>query len=150
MTRHEDAHRLLDEVRAANDELAKRAVAPVWYHPALGLLSGGYVAVQAAPIAARLIYLAVFLLGLAGLVHAYRRKTGMWVSGFRAGRTRWVAIALMIVMILTYAVAAWLELRVGVHGAFLIGGAILAVVTTAQGFLWEAAFRRDLREDAGL
>lgn len=145
-----DTSRMLAEVRAANAELAKRAVAPIWYHPALGLLAGGYVAIQAAPIPAQLVYFAVFLLGLAGLVYAYRRKTGMWISGLRAGRTRWVAAALAVAMVATFGIAAWLERRVGIHGAFLVGGVVIAVITTVQGFVWEAAFRRDLREDAGL
>lgn len=146
MTLDEDALRMLAEVEAANADLAERAKAPVWYHPVLGLLAGGYVAVHAAPLVWRLVYAAAFFAGLFLLVQAYRRKTGMWVSGLRAGRTRWVAAALGVIMLLTFVTAAWLEWRAGVHGAFLVGGAFLVVVTTIQGFVWEAAFRADLRD----
>jgi len=47
MTRDEDALRMLAEVEAANTDMAERAKAPIWYHPALGLLMGGLCAVQA-------------------------------------------------------------------------------------------------------
>jgi hypothetical protein len=145
-----DAARMLAEVEAARGDLAHRARAPIWYHPVLGLLAGGLLAVQAAPLAARIAYLPLFAVGLILLVRAYRRKTGMWVSGFRAGRTRWVAVALLVAIWATMGVALWLEWQVGLRGALLVGGLIVTVATTIQGFVWEAAFRRDLDEGGGL
>jgi len=145
-----DTARMLAEVEAARSDLADRARAPLWYHPALGLLAGGYVAVQAAPMGARFAYMALSAVGLLLLVRAYRRKTGMWVSGFRAGRTRWVALALLAVLWGVMGLTMWLEWQVGVRGAFLVGGLVVAVATTIQGFVWEAAFRRDLSEGGDL
>lgn len=141
---------MLAEVRAANAELSRRAVAPLWYHPALGLLCGGAVAIHAAPIGARLVYMLAFGLGLILLVKAYRRKTGLWVSGFRRGRTRWLTFSMVPVAMGTLWLTSWLEWERGVQGAFLIGGAGLAVLTTAYGFAWEALFRRDMREGGSL
>jgi len=145
-----DTASMLAEVRAANAELARRAVAPLWYHPTLGLLCGGAVAIQAAPIGARLVYMLAFALGLILLVKAYRRKTGLWVSGFRPGRTLWLTVSMVPVAMGTLWLTSWLEWERGVQGAFLIGGAGLAVLTTAYGFAWEALFRRDLRDESRL
>lgn len=145
-----DTARMLAEVQAANAELARRAVAPVWYHPALGLLAGGMIVVLAAPVAATLIYVLFFALSAGLLVAAYRRHTGLWINGYRKGRTRWVTIA----MAATYAVIAvgclWLARERGMTWAPYVGGALVAVVVTAAGFLWEVAFRRDLRDESGL
>ncbi len=150
MTRDEDALRMLAEVEAANADLAERAKAPVWYHPALGLLMGGLVAVQAAPIPAKLAYYGVYVAGLVLLMRAYKRHTGMWINGYRAGRTRWVAVGLAGLAILCAAIAVWLERERHLEAAPLVFGAIVAVLVTIGGFVWEAAFRADLRDGRGL
>jgi hypothetical protein len=145
-----EAARMLAEVEAANAELARRAVAPLWYHPALGLLMGGMVAVQGAPLPFIGVYYAAFGIGLVLLIAAYRRRTGLWVSGYRPGRTRVVAFGLAATVALTLLGALWLQRTAGVAWALPLAGGVVAVITTVGGFVWEAAFRRDLREGGGL
>ena len=150
MTRDEDASRMLAEVQAANSEMAERAKAPVWYHPALGLLMGGLAAVQAAPVAWQYGYFVVAGLGVWLLVKAYIRKTGMWVNGYRAGRTRIVAVSLATLTAATMLTSAWLFHSKHVTFAPLVAGVIVATIATVAGFVWEAAFRKDLREGGSL
>jgi len=137
---------MLAEVRAANAELARRAVAPVWYHPALGLLAGGLAVVQAADPPWAGVYYAAFSLGLLLLVAAYKKHTGLWVSGFRPGRTRTVAIALSVLLVGILLGTSVLARLGGVVWAPYAGGALVTILTTAAGFAWEAALRRDLAE----
>ena len=150
MTRDEDALRMLAEVEAANADLAERARAPTWYHPVFGLLMGGLVAVQGQPIPAMVAYYAVFLGGLALLVRAYKRHTGLWINGYRAGRTRWVAVGLASIAVLCMLISVWLVRERGVAIAPLIFGGIVAAIVTAGGFVWQAAFRADLRDGGSL
>jgi hypothetical protein len=150
MTRDEDALRMLAEVQAANNEMAKRAKAPVWYHPALGLLMGGLAAVQAAPIGWQYGYFVVVGVGLWLLVKAYTRKTGMWIYGYRAGRTRIVAVALATLTGATMLTSGWLFHFKHITFAPFVAGGIVAVAATVAGFVWEAAFRRDMREGGSL
>ena len=145
-----DASRMLAEVQAANAELAKRAVAPIWYHPALGLMVGGLIAVQGSELTFLGAYYAVFSIGLVMLMAAYKKHTGLWINGYRPGRTRVVAIGLAVTVTLIMWGSLWLYRSAGVTWAMLLGGGVSAVITTAGGFLWEAAFRRDLREGGGL
>lgn len=141
---------LLAELRAANEDLARRAVAPVWYHPALGLLLGGLIALQGASLPFMGAYYALFSIALVMLVAAYKKHTGLWVNGYRAGRTRVVAIGLGATFTVLALGSIWLQRNAGMTSAPLIGGVIVAVITTVGGFVWEAAFRRDLRDESAL
>ncbi|ATC33958.1 hypothetical protein CA606_17380 [Caulobacter vibrioides] len=146
MTRDEDALRMLAELEAANADLAERAKAPVWYHPALGLLMGGLCAVQAAPVPGMLAYYGVFIAGVVLLVRAYIKRTGLWVSGYRAGRTRWIAVGLATITTGLMLLSAWLlHTRKETLAPFVFAG-LIAVIVTIGGFVWEAAFRADLRD----
>jgi hypothetical protein len=146
----DDAARMLAEVQAANAELAKRAVAPVWYHPALGLLMGGMVLALNASTSWALVYYGVLLVGCALLVLAYRRKTGLWINGDRKGRTRWVAVGLGMAFAVIGLASVWLHRERGQDWAPWAGAAAVFVLTTIGGFAWEAAFRRDLRDGGSL
>ncbi|KSB90964.1 hypothetical protein AS593_12480 [Caulobacter vibrioides] len=145
-----DAARMLAEVETANADLARRARAPLWYHPALGLLVGAVAAVQGQAIPLMLGVYAVFVVGLLLLVKAYKRRTGLWVSGYRAGRTRWVAVGLAVVTALAVLGSALLAREHGLTAAPFVLGAVVAAIVTVGGFVWEAAFRRDLRDGGAL
>jgi hypothetical protein len=146
----DDAARMLAEVQAANAELARRAVAPVWYHPALGLLAGGMVVALNAPAPWAMAYNVVFLVGCGLLVLAYRRKTGLWINGYRKGRTRWIAVGLGVGFAALALGGVWLKREHGLDWAPWAGGAAVFVLATIAGFGWEAAFRRDLRDGDAL
>ncbi|MFY8208724.1 MAG: hypothetical protein ACOVOE_05215 [Caulobacter sp.] len=150
MTRDEDALRMLAEVEAANADLAERAKAPVWYHPALGLLIGALIAVQGQPTPILAAVYAACIVGMVVLVRAYKRHTGLWIGGYRAGRTRWVALGLATLVTIGGVIAVWLLRERGLTAAPLVFGAIVAVIVTIGGFVWEAAFRADLRDGGHL
>ncbi|MEH0197735.1 hypothetical protein V7S57_21195 [Caulobacter sp. CCNWLY153] len=145
-----EAARMLAEVEAANADLARRARAPIWYHPALGLLTGGLVAVQGQAVPLMLGAYLVFVVGLLLLVRAYKRRTGLWINGYRAGRTRWVSVVLAVLTALSVLGSAWLTREHGLAAGPLVVGAVIAVIVTIGGFVWEAAFRRDLRDGGSL
>lgn len=141
-----EAARQLADLDASNAEMARRAVAPWWYHPALGLLVGGMIATMAAPLVWRSAYLVVFFPCLLLLMHAYRRRTGVWVNGWRAGRTRFVSGVLAVSVFLIGLASFGLAQLYDQPFAYLAGGVLTAVVATAAGPLWEVAFRRDLAQ----
>lgn len=134
----------LDLIQAAHREMARRAKAPGWYHVALGLLSGGLAAAQELPMPWPILYYGVFCAALMLLIRGYRRHTGMWIPGYRAGRTRWVAFSAAAIVAVLFGGAALLTRRTGVHGLYAAAGALIAVTITAKGYLWEKAYRRDL------
>ena len=134
----------LDLIAQTNRQMAERAKAPRWYHAALGVLVGGVVAIQAAPLPWVFASYAVFLVGIALLIRAYRKHTGMWIPGYRAGRTRWVAVGGAAAVAAIMLAAVWLERDAGVRGAYAAAGVLVAGLVMLKGHLWEKAYRRDL------
>ena len=113
----------LAAVAEARRAAADRLVTPWWYHPVLGALFAGYaVAIALGNTWVLLGGVVVFFAGLALLVSAYRRKTGIWLSGFEAGgATRWAYL-------------------MGVVGGSCIAAAVLLSFTdVSDGWVWAVA-----------
>ncbi|MDF1703848.1 MAG: hypothetical protein P1U38_03675 [Aeromicrobium sp.] len=113
----------LEVVAAARCAAADRLVTPWWYHPVLGALFAGYaVSIALGDTWVLLGGIVVFFAGLALLVSAYRRKTGIWLSGHQNGpASRWAG-------------------AMGVVGALGIVGAILLSYTgVSDAWVWAVA-----------
>jgi hypothetical protein len=143
ITEHERQSQL-DLIAAANRQMAERAKAPAWYHWALGAYCGGLCAVQEFPMPWPIAFYPVALGGLWWLMRAYRRHTGMWIPGYRAGRTRWVAFSSAAIVGGIFLAAAIVTRKTGLHGVYLAAGAVIMVAGALRGYAWEKAYRRDL------
>ena len=131
----------LDADRAA---LAGRARQPWWYDPALGLLvfqlfasvsTGNLWLMGAATV--------VFFAGLWLLMRSYRRATGFWVNGLRAGRTQRATRVWFVLYPLVVVPAAVLELM-DVPGAFAVAGAVLGVAIALISRWWTTIYIAEL------
>ncbi len=113
----------LDAVAAARRAAADRLITPWWYHPVMGALT----VVLMMTLALRddlwmLVGPLVFFAGLGLLVLAYRRKTGVWISG------------------LDSAAAAPLASLAGIAvGVGLVGALAMGVLDVPAGFIWALA-----------
>lgn len=134
----------LDQIAQANREMADRIKGPGWYGWSLSLMLGGLVAVQEAPLLAVFGYEAFFLVALALLVRAYRRRTGIWIPGYRAGRTRWVMLAALSVYLPLFLGSVYLYREMHIRGACIAGGVVMAGLARVYCHFWEKAYRRDL------
>jgi hypothetical protein len=134
----------LNEIAAANREMADRVHAPGWYNWSLSLGMGGLLAVQEFPPVFVFAYEAAFLLLIAVLVIAYKRQRGVWIPGYRAGRTRWVAVGGATVYAAIMVASVYLRRELHIQGACLAGGVLLAALVHVHCWLWEKAYRRDL------
>jgi hypothetical protein len=143
-TSESESREALAEIQEANRQMAERAKAPGYYHWTLGLLTGGMAAVQELPYPWMAAYYPIFGAGLFLLVRSYKRHTGMWIYGYRRGRTRVVAICGAIVAALLMMGGVWLKRMAGLDGACVAAGVLVAIEVTLLGHLWEMAYRRDL------
>lgn len=102
----DDARAAFAAIDAGRAAAAEHLVSPLWYHPVLGLLTAGYlVAVTSGSIVATLIAVPIFLGGLFALMASYKKITGVWISGFKAGRASWWAAAMGGVVVILFGFA---------------------------------------------
>ena len=89
------------------------------------------------------LYLVACVVGFFLLARAYRERTGLWLGSFRAGRTRWVMATWAVGVVAMFAAARWAAAG-GLIGVYPVAGALIALATTAAGYAWHWAYRRDL------
>ena len=109
------------------------------------LLLGGLVAGQAAPPLGAIAIESLLLVGVLAVIAWDRRRTGMFVNGYRAGRTRYVTLALLAFALAALALTLWLKVDRGVAWAPLAGGALVALVAYPASAIWQRIYLRELR-----
>jgi len=142
----DDARSALNSVAAQRALVADRLITPWWYHPILGGLLGICLASCAThSIPLILTAEAVYFVGLAFLVRAYRRLTGVWVIGYRKGHAGRVMGALIASFVGLILVAVVLDYGFGFRWAFAGAGIVVVPVVVALGHRFDDALRADLR-----
>ncbi len=139
-----DASDALSLARGARERLAARAVAPWWYAPAYGLGCGGVVASLALPNHLAPIAALVCLLMLVGLYAIWRRRSGLGVSGYRAGTTRRIALGIAAAFLASYALALLLRDRYPDGRGPIICGVVLALIASRGSTAWDRAWRKEI------
>lgn len=139
-----EGRKALEQIANANREMADRVKPPGWYNWSLSLGLGGLAAVQEAPLPVIFGYEVVFLGVVAVLVSAYRRKSGIWLPGYRSGRTRWVALGGAAAYAAVFLGGVFLYREMNIRGACVAAGLIVATLARFQCHFWQKAYRRDL------
>ena len=138
------ARAALADMGAARNRLVTTTRYPAWRHAAFGavmaLLVGGIGLPTVFSLAATSLGLTATVL----LAQHDRKTSGMFVNGFRAGRTRWVSIVLTIAML----ALCFLQVRLKVADGPGLPTAVIAAaafaVGTAASIVWWRAYVADL------
>jgi hypothetical protein len=140
-----DAAAAIASVASGRQWLARRVIAPRWYHPALGLCAGALIAI------AELRDWTLFFWAVAGYTVACgtiqwvnQRRAGVWIRNFQGWRGLVFALEVLALSALVGA-ACWLEFGVGVRGAFLVAGLIAVPIEVAFGTLTDGVIRAQLQ-----
>lgn len=141
-----DALTVIGEARAA---AADRLVTPWWYHPILGFLVSAYViGFSLGNTLVRAVSLVLFLGGCLLLVRAYRRLTGVWISGFDAGpasRWAWILGGATATAMLGSLIIAWTTSLVWPTWCIAVAAGVGVVIV---GRRFDVALRAQLRAGA--
>lgn len=146
--RAEQARQALDAMRMTKTQLADLGNCPPWRHAAFG---GVMALLNFSLCFGQPIQVALFVLSMAGvaLIAAWdRRRYGVFVNGYRRGRTRMFTFGLLAVMLLLLALQVWLR-REGV--SIWVGVAVAGVtfvVATAASVFWNRIFRAEMEQAA--
>ena len=137
---HDEAHAALAAIDAGRTAAAERLVSPLWYHPLLGILVAGYLAaVTSRSIVVTLVASPIFFAGVFALVSVYKKITGLWISGFNAGRASWWAAAMSVSLLALYGLAyaqAW---------SVWVAAATAFIAVNVFGRLFDRTLRASLR-----
>ena len=143
MTLMEEARAALDAKGAAERRLAAATDCPPWRHALFGLVMGALVATPTLALPLRLVALAMILFGIAGIVAWDWRRVGMFVNGYRRGKTLIVSFALLAIVLALYLFSA----RAGLAGdrlTPLLLGVVAFIISVVGSVIWQRVFVREL------
>jgi hypothetical protein len=134
----------LDAKRTAEAQMAKAATCPPWRHAVFGLMMGGLIASPAFDYLIRFAILAGLLCLIPIIIRSDRRRTGMFINGYRRGKTRIVVTCIMVVELGLYAIGVERSVDHGDHLTPLLLGAAGVVIGIAGSLLWQRVFVREM------
>lgn len=141
---HSEALSALAAKHQAEAQIAKAARCPPWRHAVFGLLMGALVATPAFGFAVRSAILVVILCCVALVIQSDRRRMGMFINGYRRGKTRVVAIATLLVELSLYGLSVYYGLALNIHSTPLFLGLAAIPIGIVGSIIWQRVFAREL------
>ena len=140
----------LDALGADQAALADRIVQPWWWDVASGLLFAGFISSYSAHRSwVVVLALVLYLAGLAGLVAAYRRMSGVWFDAREVGpvqdRVRSAVRRWVVGYVVLLAVGGVAEYLLDLAGAMVVVGVVLGVAVWLLGRWVSQIFAAGLR-----
>lgn len=140
----DEAREALAAIQGAKDRLATRMDYPLWRHSAFGVISGMLVTSAVAP---PLLFVVLYVPSMAALLWLGRGdklRTGVFVNGWRKGRTLPVSILLLLVLL------GLMALALKGHGqpfpapVTLLAGGVAMVLGTLGSIWWQRVYIAEL------
>jgi len=144
MTTIDDARFALAAKSAAEQNLANLSLCPPWRHAAFAGLMASLIAASAVPIPARFaIFALMFVAG--GLIYrADRRRLGVFINGYRRGKTRVVALSVLAPILVLHAASTYFGVERHQPAICLILAAVAFVIAYQGSVIWQRVFRLEL------
>lgn len=139
-----DALSALDAKRAAEAQIAKAANCPPWRHAVFGLLMGALVASPAFDTLPRIAILIAILACIPLIIHSDRKRTGMFINGYRRGKTRLVVFGVLAVELSLYFVSVVRGLDHHDHTTPRLLGVLAVAIGIAGSLIWQRVFVREM------
>lgn len=130
--------------RDAEAQIARACNCPPWRHAVFGLLMGALVASPAFEFGVRTVILVLILCCIPIIIQSDRKRLGMFINGYRRGKTRLVAVGTLLVELSIYAVSVYYGLSLDNHVVPLPLGVLGVLVGIAGSLLWQRVFVREL------
>lgn len=141
---HSEALSALSAKRNAEAQMAKAATCPPWRHAVFGLLMGGLVASPAFDTGARAAILIAILCCIPLIIQSDRKRMGMFINGYRRGKTRVVAVGILAVELSLYVVSVIRGLGHDDHVTPLLLGVAGVLIGIAGSLLWQRVFVHEM------
>jgi hypothetical protein len=139
-----EASSALDAKRQAEAQIARAANCPPWRHAVFGLMMGAFVASPAFDFPIRMAIIVAMLCAIPLIIQSDRKRMGMFINGYRRGKTRLVTFPMLAVMLGLYT----LSLYSNDDGHNPLTPLLLGVVALVAGILgsllWQRVFVREM------
>jgi len=145
MTQEPNPHEALASIQEARAALPGAVDYPIGYDLLYGAACGLLVAGQGMPDPWRFIALPIAMAGLVLIIAGWRKKFGWWVSGYSPKRARWVAFALVAVLVGLVGLSLYGRYA-GPDWLWMVSGGVGFVASIAGSRLWMHVWRKELAE----
>ena len=139
-----EARSALEAKRQAEAQIARAATCPPWRHAAFGLLMGALVAAPAVPLPARFAVFIAILAAIPIIIQSDRKRMGMFINGYRRGRTRVVVFAIVAVELSLYVLSIYLADDLNYRIAPILLGVAAVAIGIAGSLWWQRVFVREM------
>lgn len=144
MTSTEEALAALEAKKSAERQLAAVATCPPWRHAVFGAIVGAIVSAPAFPTVIRMGLIAIVFSAIAIAVQSDRQRLGVFVNGYRKGKTRLVALPMLAVVLGLYALSMWFGDGRADRVTPLLLGSFAFVVGVIGSIIWQRVFVSEL------
>lgn len=121
-------------------QLAAAAIYPQWRHAIFGVMMGGLVATPVLSSAARIAMLVVLLGAMPLIMRSDRRRSGMFINGYRRGKTLLVTFAMLAVEMSLYFVGMYRAVELGDDRTALLLAPVAVAVGWIGSIIWQRVF----------
>lgn len=138
-----EAQQALAQIHASRVQLARIADCPPSRHLAFAALEAGLVV---SPIAApyQLLAMVPIVIGLVLILRWDRQRLGMFINGYRRGRTRRVIAAFLPVLLALYGASVYFVFAKHQVWPSVLLAAVMFGVATYMSIVWQRVFVREL------
>jgi len=140
----ETAAQALAFIEQSRVRLAAASETPPLRHAAFAMLMGLLVASPAVPFPFRIAVLVGIVAAIAWIIRWDRRRMGMFINGYRAGKTRRVTAVLLIAILPLHLASIWLTVDHAIWWAPLPLGVAASVLAWGCSIWWCRVFRHEM------
>lgn len=139
-----DARSALDAKQFAETQIARAANCPPWRHAVFGLMMGGLIGSFAFEFAIRTAIMVIVLVAIPIIIRSDRKRMGMFINGYRRGKTRYVIAGFMVLWLPLYAFSVHYGLTLHNHVVPLVLGVVAGALAIVASIIWQRVFVREL------
>lgn len=139
-----EASTALDAKRQAEAQIARAATCPPWRHAVFGLIMGGFVASPAFNLPVRMALLVLLLAMIPIIIQSDRKRMGMFINGYRRGKTRLVTFPMLAIELSLYAIGVARNMDGREPRTPLLLGGVALIIGLLGSMLWQRVFLREM------
>lgn len=140
LTNADEARDALAAMTAAKRQLADIAQCPPWRHAAFAGLEATLVASPVLPVLPRAIVFLAVIIGIALLIRSDRKRLGVFINGYRRGRTRVVTSVLLCAVVAMLLTSMWASHEAGLPQVSVALGVLTFILCWIGSVKWQRVF----------